>query len=242
MNWRCPYCNHDMVVQNHNKHDFATEFIPNKKVGQLYLAGHLIFCANVECNNYALTVAITKGATQQYRSAQNQILTKWVNSGQEVHSWQLLPESTAKPVPTYIPVPIAQDYTEACRIQQLSPKASATLARRCLQGIIRDFWGVSKPTLKHEIDAIQGQIDSDTWDAIDAVRKIGNIGAHMEKDINVIVDVEPEEAQLLVGLIETLFDEWYIARHERQLRMAKVKALAAEKEADRAAATTPPTP
>ena len=31
------------------------------------------------------------------------------------------------------------------------------------------------------------------WQAIDAVRSIGNIGAHMEKDINLIVDVDPEE-------------------------------------------------
>jgi hypothetical protein len=33
-------------------------------------------------------------------------------------------------------------------------------------------------------------------DAIDHVRKIGNIGAHMEADINVIVEVEPKEAQI----------------------------------------------
>jgi len=39
-------------------------------------------------------------------------------------------------------------------------------------------------------------VDPLTWEAIDAVRKLGNIGAHMEKDINVIVDVDPEEAEL----------------------------------------------
>ena len=37
-----------------------------------------------------------------------------------------------------------------------------------------------------------------------AVRKVGNIGAHMEKDINVIVDVDPDEAQHLIGLITFL--------------------------------------
>ncbi|MGT2429378.1 hypothetical protein ACU4HD_12705 [Cupriavidus basilensis] len=46
-----------------------------------------------------------------------------------------------------------------------------------------------------------------TWDSIEAVRKIGNIGARMEKDIDVIVDVEPEEAGLLIGLIESLIDD-----------------------------------
>jgi hypothetical protein len=40
----------------------------------------------------------------------------------------------------------------------------------------------------------------------------------MEADINVIVDVEPKEAKLLIGLIETLVDEWYVVRHDRQSR------------------------
>ena len=56
-----------------------------------------------------------------------------------------------------------------------------------------------------------------TWDAIDAVRKVGNIGAHIEKDINVIIDVEPREAELLIGLIEMLLKDWYVVREERQV-------------------------
>lgn len=63
-----------------------------------------------------------------------------------------------------------------------------------------------------------------------AVKKIGNIGAHMEKDVNLIVDVEPEEAELLIKLIEDLFEDWYIQRYERQQRLASIVELAAEKE------------
>jgi len=62
------------------------------------------------------------------------------------------------------------------------------------------------------------------------VRSIGNIGAHMEKDINLIVDVEPNEADLLVRLIEVLLDEWYIRRHEREDHMQKVIAAAKAKD------------
>lgn len=69
-------------------------------------------------------------------------------------------------------------------------------------------------------------MDGDTWEAIDAVRHIGNIGAHMEKDINLVVEVEPEEARLLIGLIETLLSDWYVSRHDRQQRMLKLKAVA----------------
>lgn len=68
-------------------------------------------------------------------------------------------------------------------------------------------------------------------EAIDHVRKIGNIGAHMEKDIGLIIDIDSEEAQLLIELIETLFDEWYIARKQRTDRLASIAALRASKEA-----------
>jgi hypothetical protein len=85
--------------------------------------------------------------------------------------------------------------------------------------------------LVDEVEQIKDKVDLVTWDAIEAVRKLGNIGAHMEKDINVIVDVEPEEAGLLIGLVETLLKEWYVTREERQIRMSAVIAAAAIKKA-----------
>jgi hypothetical protein len=111
----------------------------------------------------------------------------------------------------------------------LSPKASATLSRRCLQGILRDFWGVKPGRLVDEINEIRPKVDPLTWDAIEAVRQLGNIGAHMEKDINIIVDVDPDEAKLLIELIETLLREWYIAREERKTRMGALVTAASKK-------------
>ncbi|QMD08826.1 DUF4145 domain-containing protein [Citrobacter sp. RHB36-C18] len=116
-------------------------------------------------------------------------------------------------------------------MKDLSPKTSATLSRRCLQGMIRNVWNVKPARLVDEIKAIEGQIESGMWKAIDAIRNIGNIGAHMENDINVIVDVDPDEAEMLIGLLELLIQEWYIERHERQLRVEAITALAAEKKA-----------
>jgi hypothetical protein len=141
----------------------------------------------------------------------------------------LVPYSNAKPFPGYIPRPILQDYEEACLIRDLSAKASATLARRCLQGIIRDFWSVKPGRLVDEIESIKEKVDPLTWDAIDAVRKVGNIGAHMEKDINLILDVEPAEANLLLNLIETLLKDWYITREERRSRLLAITEIAAGK-------------
>jgi hypothetical protein len=71
------------------------------------------------------------------------------------------------------------------------------------------------------------------WQAIDAIRTVGNIGAHMEKDIGVIIDVDPNEAGLLIRLIEVLLEEWYIRRHEREQHMKQIIEIAQAKEVAR---------
>jgi hypothetical protein len=108
--------------------------------------------------------------------------------------------------------------------------------------MIRDFCGISNKRLVDEINALKvlvhnGQapagVQADTVVAIDEVREIGNIGAHMEADINVIVDVDPDEAQILIELVELLFVEWYVARHDRTERLAQIKLIADQKKAQR---------
>ena len=142
------------------------------------------------------------------------------------------PEAIYRNFPDYVPESIRQDYVEACMIRERSPKASATLSRRCLQGMIRDFWKVSgKRSLFDEIDAIKGFVPPSQWAAIDATRKIGNIGAHMEKDVNVVIDVEPDEADSLLKLIELLIDKWYIARHDEEELYSQITAMGNEKSA-----------
>jgi Domain of unknown function (DUF4145) len=138
---------------------------------------------------------------------------------------------------------------EACAIRDLSPKAAATLIRRCIQGIIRDFCGITKKRLFDEITELRDRVNAgnappgvqaDTVQAIDHVRKIGNIGAHMEADINVIVDVDPNEAQRLIELAELLFDEWYVARERRSQRLADLGVIAAQKAIEQRRRLPPP--
>ena len=95
------------------------------------------------------------------------------------------------------------DYVQACRIRDLSPKASATLARRCLQGMIRDFAKITKKRLVDEIDALRelatagnapAGVTLESVEAIDHVRSIGNIGAHMEADVDKIIDIRSKRS------------------------------------------------
>ena len=119
-------------------------------------------------------------------------------------------------LPEYIPLAIRDDYKEASLIIEKSPKASATLLRRCLQGMIRDFWDIRGENLYNEINALKDKVSPHQWKAIDGLRKIGNIGAHMEKDVNLIIDIDSGEAKKLQKLIEVLIKQWYISRHEEQ--------------------------
>lgn len=58
---------------------------------------------------------------------------------------------------------------------------------------------------------------------------MGNIGAHMEKDVNLVIDIEPGEAQILIDLIEMLFDEWYVEREARAKRLTAIANLSKKK-------------
>lgn len=147
---------------------------------------------------------------------------------------KVIPDSLAQSFPEYIPKSIRKDYEEACKIVNLSPKASATLSRRCLQGMIRDYWTVSdKKTLFEEIDAIKDKVTPQVKKVLDSVRQIGNIGAHMESDINLIVDIDPQEAQQLINLIEYLMTQWYVQRYESELMLSSIIDINENKQADR---------
>jgi hypothetical protein len=176
-------------------------------------------CPNSKCRQQTVSLNVF-----EYNPSNGQL-------GKIVYSWHLKPESEAKPFPNYIPEQLRNDYQEACLIKNKSPKASATLSRRCLQGMIRDFWGIKKGRLIDEIEELEAKVDATTWEAIDSVRHVGNIGAHMEKDVNLIIDVDPDEAGLLIWLIETLFQEWYVARYERETKMRALVKLADQKKA-----------
>ncbi len=138
-----------------------------------------------------------------------------------------------KHYPEYIPEPIRRDYEEANLILERSPKAAATLLRRCLQGMIHDFWKINEKNLNAEITQLKEKVSPTLWQAIDGLRKIGNIGAHMEKDVNLIIDIEPDEAKKLLRLIEMLFEKWYVERHKEEVLLGEIVGIAEDKEKQR---------
>jgi hypothetical protein len=220
--WTCPFCDRNATIDAHSIRQFGAQLSIDTAHGYRHLAGQFIVCPNPNCREFTLDATLYEVEAKEYP-------TQW-DVGNAQQTWKLIPASRAKPFPNYIPPQILQDYREACLIVDLSPKASATLSRRCLQGMIRNFWGITdKPNLKQEIDELKGRVDGEMWKAIDAIRKVGKIGAHMEKDVDLIVDVEPHEAEKLIGLIELLLKEWYVAKHEREEAFKELAEIGEEK-------------
>lgn len=220
-NWRCPFCNQNATINENNKHSATTRMLIKNNMGPVELTSTFIVCPNNNCNRFSL-----------YSSLHELIYIEedfFHVTNDELYNWDLIPQTNAKAFPAYIPKPIIEDYNEACAILKLSPKASATLARRCLQGMIRDFFKVEKANLYEEIKAIENQLDPLILKSIDVIRNIGNIGAHMEKDINLIIEIEYDEAQILIELIEQLIEEWYIANHEKNERLNKIISIGENK-------------
>ena len=236
--WTCPFCGRFTTITDadydysHTEHQVADAIH-----GRRAVETHMVQCPNPDCARATIWVATTP--LSSYGLAQGAL-----------QEWRLIPPSDAKVFPDYVPADIRDTYIEACLIRDLSPRASATLARRTLQGMLRDFFDATEkarvlnprnknPTLADEINAVQGEIDSLTWDAIHAVRSIGNIGAHMEEDVNLIVDVHPDEAQLLITLVEQLIGDWYVSRYERKAGRDRIVAMAKVKQQERKPKSAP---
>lgn len=173
-------------------------------------------CAN--CSNNTFTLSCTK-----YQ----------INRGPNTERFTVYPTSTGRsPVPSDVPLDIAEDYTEACKVLALSPKASAALSRRCLQNILHSTLNIRKANLYKEIqEAIDtNRLPTDISESLDYIRNIGNFAAHPIKSEHSgeIVAVEPEEAAWNLDVLELLFEYLYVrpaeARKKKDALNAKLKA------------------
>jgi Domain of unknown function (DUF4145) len=151
-NWKCPYCGHAQVIADERRDAHLSRlYVENWVEGKCGYHIDALVCANVECRKLSVEFAIVR------REKDMPNTSRFGVAGTFQH-WRLLPSSFAKPLPDYIPEPLRRDYEEACTIRDLSPKASATLIRRCIQGIIRDFCGIGKKRLIDEIKELRQRI------------------------------------------------------------------------------------
>ena len=147
--------------------------------------------------------------------------------------YAVYPQYIVRPIaPKEVPQHIADDFNESCLVVSYSPKASAALSRRCLQGVLADK-GYNDHNLVNAIKAAidSKQLPSSVSENLDAVRNIGNFAAHPLKNTGagLIQAVEPHEAEWNLDVLEELFDFFYVQPERSKQRRAALDAkLAAQ--------------
>jgi len=216
--WHCPFCNKDQTVTEKGHHATFSDLTIENADGPRRLVVKFVVCPDPACRKFSLNVSLHGLEVSGSRAY----------TGKHLKTWALVPPSRARSFPVSLPHPILQDYQEACLAIEFSPKVAAALSRRCLSAVLRDYWQVQPGRLIDEFRQIKGVADPLTWETIESVKKSGSIGARFESEGAEILDTEPAEAKLLIGLIETLIEDWYVAREERRKRLHEIRQITAE--------------
>lgn len=235
--WKCPYCKVYSAFTPSSEQS-STAFVNTMHFGEygpipgdtfkIFAEVQVRECQNSECQKVSVyTKAREEYFMPKYNEDDTEIndLTEWV----QVFP-QAIPDEAA--LPDYIPSEVREDFKQASLIKGISPKATVALCRYCIQYMIRDFWNISKGRLVDEIAELDemGACPS-SIEMLDAIRDMGNFGSHPERDVSVIIDVDPEDASLAIEITQTIIADWYIDKHEREKRQTAIKAsLSSKKE------------
>jgi hypothetical protein len=168
----------------------------------------------------------------------------WQHSDDDDGSRELHPENEEvifplgrrrKPIEPEVPDRYKNEFLEALAVLDISAKASAAISRRLLQDIIQNHYRLKAGSLAAEIDQFLALPDlpSALVGQVDAVRIVGNFAAHPLKETNTgaVMDVEPGEAEWLIGTLEALFDFAFVQpkRLEEMRNKLNAKLAAAGK-------------
>ena len=201
---KCPHCNIKIIVEW--KKTSAYEDYYYNPPAEGYQITHDYQIAHgccPECNG--IIIKLIQGNISASANSATTFYVYEVQSDEVVY-----PKFMARPIENEVPEPYKSEFKEATTILGISPKASAALSRRILQNVLHQQFGIQKRTLADEIDEfihLKG-VPPHLAGAVDAVRNIGNFGAHPLKDTSTgeIVDVEPGEAEWILDVLESLFD------------------------------------
>jgi len=135
---------------------------------------------------------------------------------------------TTRRVDPAVPDALADNYRQASAILTLSPKMSATLARRILADVLKQYGGYEKFTLASQLKAFMGdtQHPSQLRENARYLTEIGDFGSHTQRDTETqeIVDVEPEEAEWTLEVLDGLFEYFIVGPVRDEARRAAIDA------------------
>lgn len=125
-------------------------------------------------------------------------------------------EPAARPVSEDVPAHIAQMYREASLVLPISPRASASLSRLCLEAVLTEAGGAAAFHIQGKIEQVRDNVPAYVWQWLHAVRRVAKYGAHYKVgeeeggEEEVVLDVSPEEAGQLLDALDQVFDHYYV--------------------------------
>lgn len=209
----CPYCGIGVSINFKEKNYVIPTENDDYEDGYGQLSG---FCP--ECNKYI--VLVQHGECNYIGS---ELYLENIDFQEQVY-----PKfSYKKNLDKCIPEKYFKLFREAESVLELSPRASATLSRYLLQMILHENLKIKKKNLEEEITALESKTDipSTLITMLQIVRKIANFGAHPKKSTNSneIIDVETGEANIMLDLINELFDYIFIKPQKQKEFLQSVK-------------------
>jgi hypothetical protein len=229
---RCPYCGYMyQVVLGQN----AYSNVFSDPGGCAAVHAVIYSCPHVACGKTEVYVDAGSPPVARKSAGESDLGNLRYDLPNSFFSARLLPpEGYGKREFNVSSVPEAafRDYDEACRLLKISPCASATYARRCLQGMVRKKFKLKPGKFQNEIKSLSsmnGTVRQEVIDALERVRKIGKFRAMPEDDVKVLVDVSYDEAKQTIGVIEALLFDWFIAPAEHDKRIGALKAILGSK-------------
>ena len=128
----------------------------------------------------------------------------------------------------FIPQKYVALYQEAEQVNNISPRASATLSRYLLQMILHEELNIKKRNLEEEITELESQshIPSTLVTFLQGMRRVANFAAHPKKSTNSaeIVEIEEGESAVMLELINELFDFVFVKPAKETEFVKKIEA------------------
>lgn len=111
-------------------------------------------------------------------------------------------------------------YRESEQVNEISPRASATLSRYLLQMMLHEELQISERNLEEEIKELEKvpNVPSELVTMLQVMRRISNFGAHPKKSThsNEIVEVEMGESEVMLELLAELFDYIFVKPNQQK--------------------------
>lgn len=121
----------------------------------------------------------------------------------------------------FIPLKYAQLFRESEEVNNISPRASATLSRYLLQMLLHEELHIHKRDLEGEIKELENRsnIPANLITMLQIMRRVANFGAHPKKSTNSneIVEVEAGESAVMLDLLEEVFDYIFVKPKQQEL-------------------------